>query len=70
MRRRELLEYFDIALAQTSDGPLEKPRPTGRFAGCVRGIVSRLRIVTPDRQTFYLALLDADAFAGAEPDLG
>lgn len=63
MTRDELIGYLDMVLSQVADGPPVGPRPQGTFLGNVpREGVSGLRLVAPGGETFYLAVLEADAF--------
>ena len=67
MTRDELMQYLDVVLSQAADGPPPGPRPAGTFVGTSpsEGIVG-MRLVAPDGTTYYLAVLDAEAFEHRE----
>jgi hypothetical protein len=63
MTRDELIGYLDTVLSRAANGPPAGPRPQATFLGnAPREGVSGLRLVAPGGATFYLAVLDADAF--------
>lgn len=68
MTRDQLENHLHALLASAAHDSPQAPRPQGTFvANSPRAGVSGMRVVTPDGQTFYLAVLDIDAFENEEP---
>ncbi len=67
MTRDELIDYLTTVLAQAADGPPLGPRPQGTFAGgAPMSGVSGLRVIDPDGNVFYLAVLEEADFESEE----
>ncbi|MFN7021597.1 MAG: hypothetical protein ACK4WH_09755 [Phycisphaerales bacterium] len=68
MTRNQLEDHLHALLAGAAHDSPQAPRPQGTFvANSPRTGVSGMRVVTPDGATFYLAVLDIDAFENEEP---
>lgn len=68
MTRNELEDHLHALLAGAAHDSPQAPRPQGTFvANSPRAGVSGMRVVTPDGQVFYLAVLGIDAFENEEP---
>lgn len=64
MTRNELEDHLHALLAGAAHDSPQAPRPQGTFvANSPSAGVSGMRVVTPDGATFYLAVLEADAFS-------
>ncbi|MCW5775974.1 MAG: hypothetical protein KIS87_06015 [Phycisphaeraceae bacterium] len=67
MTRDQLIDHLRSLLSASTGESADRPRPEGTFLGnASRRGMSGLRIATPDGQTFYLAVLDVDAFENDE----
>jgi hypothetical protein len=63
MTRNELEDHLHALLAGAAHDSPQAPRPQGTFvANSPREGVSGMRVVAPDGATFYLAVLEKDAF--------
>ncbi len=68
MTRDQLENHLHAVLAGAAHDSPQAPRPQGTYvANSPRTGVSGMRLVTPDGQAFYLAILDIDAFENEEP---
>ncbi len=68
MTRDQLENHLHALLASAAHDSPRAPRPQGTFvANSPRAGLSGMRVATPDGQTFYLAILDIDAFENEEP---
>ncbi|MBX3404549.1 MAG: hypothetical protein KF699_14150 [Phycisphaeraceae bacterium] len=67
MTRDQLENHLQALLASAAHDSPQAPRPQGTFlANSPRAGLSGMRVVTPDGQTFYLAVLDIDDFEREE----
>lgn len=67
MTREDIIDHLRSLVSASARESPDRPRPEGTFLGnASRRGMSGLRITTPDGQTFYLAVLDVDAFENDE----